>query len=326
MERRLFLGVLGGALVLPSLSASAQIAKHRKLIAVLFSSSQADNASTQSEFEKDIQLLGHRENQIDFAYRYANGNVKQMPSLAQELVLLEPDVILTGSVPATIAIKNATTKIPIVCASLGEPVSLGLVESYAHPGGNITGVATILEGMASKRLQLVREILPDAVRAGILVNTDNAAHAVQVRETKTAASGMNIQIATAEASKPDQIEEAFKNLERQDVQIIVVLLDQMFLQERKRIATLADAAHLPTIAAWRDHADVGGLMSYGVNLRESFRQAAGYVDLILKGTKPADLPVDFPAKQDLVINMKTAKTLGLTIPPSLLVRASDVIE
>jgi putative tryptophan/tyrosine transport system substrate-binding protein len=325
MERRSFLGALG-ALAFPTLLASAKNGKGRQLIGVLYSTSQADNAFLQSEFERNIHGLGYRENQIEFAYRFANGDVKRMPALAQELILLEPDVIVTGSVPATIAVKSATTKIPIVCASLGEPVSLGLVESYAHPGGNITGIASILEGMASKRLQLVREILPNAVRAGVLVNTDNAAHAVQVRETKDAASQMNIQIITAAVSKPDQIEEAFKNLEQQEVQIAIVLLDQMFLQERKRIAALADAAHLPTIAAWRDHADVGSLMSYGVNLRESYRQAAGYVDLILKGTKPSDLPVDFPTKQDLVINLKTAKTLGLAIPPSLLVRASDVIE
>jgi putative tryptophan/tyrosine transport system substrate-binding protein len=325
MERRLFLGALG-ALVLPSLSASAQNAKSRQLIAVLYSTSQADNAFLQSELERNIHGLGYRENQIEFAHRFANGDVKRMPALAREIILLEPDVIVTGSVPATIAVKNATAKIPIVCASLGEPVSLGLVASYAHPGGNITGVASILEGMASKRLQLVREILPNAVRAGILVNTDNAAHAFQVRETRTAASEMKIDIITAEVSRPDQIEEAFKSLEQQEAQIVIVLLDQMFLQERKRIATLAEAARLPTIAAWRDHADVGSLMSYGVNLRESYRQAAGYVDLILKGTKPSDLPIDFPAKQDLVINLKTAKALGLTIPPSLIVRASDVIE
>ena len=158
MERRLFLGALG-ALALPSLSASAQITKRRRLIAVLFSTSQAQNVSAQSELEKDIQNRGYRENEIEFVYRYANGDVKRMPALAQELILLEPDVIFTGSVPATIAAKAATNKIPIVCASLGEPVSLGLVDSYAHPGGNITGVASVLEGMASKRLQLVREIL-----------------------------------------------------------------------------------------------------------------------------------------------------------------------
>jgi putative ABC transport system substrate-binding protein len=249
-----------------------------------------------------------------------------MPSPAQEIVKLTPDVIVTGSVPATLAAKSATTTIPIVCASLGEPVSLGLVESYAHPGGNVTGVASFLEGMATKRLQLIREIFPNTVRIGLLINPDNPFAVFQAWETVAAAQEMKIEIISVEASSPDQVEGAFKKFERQNVQICIVPLDQMFLQERTRIIALAVAARLPTIAAWPDDAADGYLMSYGVSLRESYRQVAGYVARILEGTKASNLPVDFPAKVDLVVNLKMAKFLDITIPPNLLIQAAAVIE
>jgi putative ABC transport system substrate-binding protein len=282
-----------------------------------------------SGFSQGLQELGYAEGQnIDIVYRYAEGDQERIPLLADELVRLKPNVIIvTGSTDAVLAVKQATATIPIVSTVLSESAALaGLVESQARPGGQVTGIFTTLEGLTGKQLELLHELVPGATRIGMTLNTRHRAHTVWQQEVKAAANVLGVTLVPVDIRTASDLAAGFQTFVRERVELVLLLGDALVMNERRQIADLAAAARLHSIYAYREYAVAGGLISYGINLRENNRRAAAYVDKILKGSKPGDLPVEFPTKLEMVINLKTAKALGLTIPQSILLRADEVIE
>jgi putative ABC transport system substrate-binding protein len=320
--RREFIMLLGAAAWPATLV--AQVPTRRPLIAFMAVASPEASAPMVSAFLQGLRELGYRDgHEFDIAYRFADGDVAKLPRLAEELVRLKPDVIY--AINATPA-KLATSTIPIVSPVLNDPVRLGLVASYAHPGGNVTGIMSSLDGLPGKQVELARELIPGLVRLGMLVNVSSALSLPQRQNVELAARASKVELAPFEVRGPDDLDSAFQALARENAEALIVLGDTMFFSYRQRIAALAVAAKLPTIFGFRDHVDAGGLISYGVNIGANHRRAAAYVVEILKGAKPSNLPVEFPTKLELIINLKTAKALGLNIPPTLLARADEVIE
>jgi putative ABC transport system substrate-binding protein len=227
--------------------------------------------------------------------------------------------------PAAVAAKALTQTIPIVCPLLADPIHFGLIASESRPGGNVTGVLFRTEGLAGKQVELALQLMPGAAKIGFLVNVASGI-IIDRQELESACQTLGITSVPAEVRTPNDLDAAFRALANDGVQAVIVLVDGMFFSERNRIAALAAAARLPAIYGFRDHVDAGGLVSYGVNLAENFHRSATYVHKILKGAQPGDLPVEFPTKLELIINNKAAKALGLIIPPSVLVRADEVIE
>ncbi len=279
-------------------------------------------------FRQGLRELGYLEGQnLAIEYRWAAGRPERLPDLATELVRLRVDVIVTGPQLAPHAAKNATTSIPIVFAVASNPVEEGLVASLARPGGNITGLAiTAGPEIFGKHLELLKEAVPRISRVGILRNPDNLAHPLILRQGEAAARALDVQLQILEARGPAEIDAAFATMTSQRAGGVLVLRDPVFYSHRARIAALAAKSRLPAVYGLREHAEAGGLMAYGANVGHLYRRAAAYVDKILKGAKPADLPVEQPTRFELVINLKTAKALGLTIPPSVLIRADQVIQ
>jgi len=258
--------------------------------------------------------------------RYADGDGSRLPLLAEELVRLKPDVILVGTTPGALAAKQATASIPIVGINMTDPVGFGLIASEARPGTNVTGVLYRLEGMAGKQMEIALDLMPGTSKMGVLVDVTNPSNMLQLREVEAAAGKLAVSIAPVNIRTADEISAAIQAFVRERASIVIVLAAAMFVNARRQIATFALASHLPTIYNFREHVEDGGLISYGVDLRQNFRRAAYFVDKILKGAKPADLPIEFPTKVELVVNVTTAKAIGLTIPPTLLGRADEVIE
>jgi putative ABC transport system substrate-binding protein len=269
-----------------------------------------------------MRRLGYVEgSNVRFEFRFADGYLERLPVLAIELVHLSPRVIVSTPLPAHLAAQKATSTIPIVMASGADPVGFGLVASLSHPGGNVTGLANFAEILASKQIDLLREMLPGLARIGLLVNISNQLHVPQLRQTKIAAEAAGILLVPVEVGSPDKLEPAFKTLGTERVQALLVPPDTAFHSRRRQIAELAATTRLPAIYGYREHVEDGGLISYGPDIPDQYRRAATYVDKILKGTQPADLPVEQPTKIELVINLKTARALGLEIPATLLARA-----
>jgi ABC-type uncharacterized transport system substrate-binding protein len=278
-------------------------------------------------FRDGLRNLGHIEGRnVRFEYRFADGDLERLSALAAELVRLSPNVVVSSPVPANLAIAKATSTIPIVMASGADPVGFGLVKSLSHPGGNVTGLTNFAEELASKQIDLMRELLPGLARLAALVNVANPLHVPQWRETQAAAAQAAIALVPFEFRSPDQLEEAFARFASERADALLVPPDVTFTTHRRRIINLALDARLPTIFFLRQSAEDGGLMSYGTNQVENYRRAATYVDKILKGAKPQDLPIERPTKIELIINLTTAKALGLEVPPTLLARADEVIE
>ena len=274
-----------------------------------------------------LQELGYVEGrEFEIIYRYADGDMTRLPALADELVQRKPTIIVTTNTATTIAVRQVTATIPIISAILTDPVGLGLVASHSRPGGNVTGIEFTLEGLPGKLLELSREVVPSASRIGMLVNIRNPSNLVQQRDTEAAAASSGVKLSIAEVRAVGDLDAAFEPLALARVQVLLVPGDLMFLTERRRVAASALAARLPTVFAGREFVEDGGLISYGISVLENWRRVADYVDKVLKGAKPADLPVQFPTKLELVINLKTAKALGLEVPPTLLARADEVIE
>jgi putative ABC transport system substrate-binding protein len=325
MKRRDFITLLGGAtaIVWPHAVLSAQ----RPLVAILVGGSSTDASRWLDGFLQGMQELGYVEGRnVEIAYRYAGGYLERMPALANDLVQLSPQVFVTGNIAGTLAIKKATATIPIVNPTLVDPVGFGLVTSHARPGGQVTGILTTLDTLPGKQLQLALEVLPGATRIGMLVNSSSPSNVAHRRDAEALATALAIKLVPVEVRSPVDIDAAFQTLAQQRTEILFLPNDGMLLSERKRVAALAAAARLPAIYGFREHVEDGGLMSYGINLRENWRRAAAFVHEILKGAKPGDLPVEFPTRLELVINLKSAKALGLIIPPTLLTRADEVIE
>jgi ABC-type uncharacterized transport system substrate-binding protein len=262
---------------------------------------------------------------VDITYRFAEGRLDRFPALSAELVGLTPDVIVATVTPAAVATRALTKSIPIVCPLLADAIKLGLIASEARPGGNVTGVSFRTEGLTEKQVELALQMIPDLAKIGFLVNVASGI-IIDRPELESTCRRLGINAVPAEVRAPNDLDAAFQSLASDNVQAVIVLVDGMLFSERDRIAALAASKRLPAIYAFRDHVDAGGLVSYGVNLSENFHRAAAYVHKILKGAKPGDLPVEFPTKLEPIINYKAAKALGLNIPPSVLVRADEVIE
>ena len=278
-------------------------------------------------FQEGLRELGYVEGQnIVIEYRSADGKDERLPGLAAELVRLKVDVIVSASPPATEAAKRATSTVPIVFALSGDPVAAGLVASLARPGGNITGLATISGEVVGKQLELLKRVAPKVSRVAVLQNPSNPGHALTLPQAEGAARALGVQLQVLKARTPSEIEVAFAAMRSQRADGALVLRDAMFREQRAQIVALAAKSRLPAVYGLREEAEAGGLMAYGASVPQLFRRAATYVDKILKGAKPADLPVEQPTKFELVINLKTAKALGLTIPPSLLGQADQVIQ
>jgi putative tryptophan/tyrosine transport system substrate-binding protein len=320
--RRLVLAA-AGALLLPR-AARAQMAKRR--IALLSAASRSLFEPYLGAFRQGLRALGYGEESLKIEERYADGHLDRLPDLAAELVHLAPEVIVAGSSPTVKALKRETSTIPIVMGAVGDPVGLGFVASLAHPGGNITGPTTEVQDLSGKWLQLLKTTIPDAGRIAILLNPGNPTAPVILQGVQQAARSLHIELLSFEAHGPDEIDDAFAAITRQQAEGLIVVGDPLFLSEKSRIVDLATNHKLPAIYRWREFVQIGGLMSYGADLSDNFRRAATYVDKILKGAKPADLPVEQPTKFELIVNLKTAQTLGLTIPPAILAGADEVIE
>jgi putative tryptophan/tyrosine transport system substrate-binding protein len=259
-------------------------------------------------------------------YRYADGDLARLPRLAAELTSLHPDLFVVARTAAALAAKRAAPNTPIVVAAATNPVRFGLAKDRARPGGNVTGMLAGFEGLAGKQLELGLQLLPGKGQAGMLVNPSNVISGSHQQDAEIAAQAKGADLTWATASTPVDLDRAIHELASRRVDFFIVPADAMFLSERRRIAELELSLNLPAVYAFREHVEAGGLMSYGVDLRGQFRRAAAYVDKILRGTSPSDLPFEQPTTFELIINLRTARTLGLTVPPSLLARADEVIE
>ena len=331
MNRR-YLGIVVAALGLlltAPLAADAQQAGKVPRIGFLSLTSPSDRPALLDAFRQGLREVGWVEGQnIVIDYRYAEGRVDRLPDLPAELVRLKVDLIVAsaGTQVATAA-KNATETIPIVMIFVRDPVGNGLIASLARPGGNVTGVSGSagLEIFA-KQLELLKETVPKIRRVAILSNPTNAYHQLAIREVNVAARSLGVELQLLGARGPNEFDGAFAAMAKERVGALLVLSDAIFGYHQTRLVDLAARSRLPAAYSVRDYVEAGGLMSYGPSLLDSYRQAAAYVDRILKGAKPAELPVEQPSKYELVINLKTAKVLGLTIPPSLLARADEIIQ
>jgi putative ABC transport system substrate-binding protein len=326
MRRREFLLLSGGVAAAWPRGVIAQTPAKRPLIAYLAGATRERTSREIGAFVQGLQELGFVEGRdFDIEYRFTDGLVDRSGALAEELLKLKPNVIFAAITPAVVAARALTQTVPIVCPLLVDPIRFGLIASESRPGGNVTGVLSRVDGLAGKQLEFGLKVIPDATRVGMLVNALSGI-TTDRQEVEQASQTLGVKLISAEVHAPDDIDKAFQTLANDRVQAAIVLVDAMFFNERQRIAAVATAARLPTIFGFRAHVDAGGLVSYGINQPASFHRAAAYVVRILKGTKPGDLPVEFPTKLELVINLKAAKALGLTVPPSVLTFADEVIE
>jgi len=325
MNRRAFVTGLAAVLAAP-LAVEAQQLRRVYRVGVLFPT-PISRIPAAGVFRQGLRDLGYIEGQnLVLEYRTIEADrLDLLPALAAELVAINVDIIFAVA-GAAHAAKNATKIIPIVFAGVGDPVGTGLVASLAHPGGNVTGLTNTAPDLSGKRLQLLKELVPSVSRVGLLWNSANPIVRQQLPETEAAARVLKTQLQMVAVRSPDEFESALSVMAEQRVGALVVIADVLTIAHRERIASLALQNRLPAISEFRDFAVSGGLAAYGPDAIDTARRAAGYVDKILKGAKPADLPVEQPTKFELVINMKTAKALGLTIAPSLLLRADQVIE
>ena len=324
-RRRFLLTSLAGALAAPP-TAETQPAGKSHRISFLALTPGEDTTSMKALVERLHELSYSEGKNMIFEYRSAEGRPERLPQLAMELVRARPDVLIAGFGTLTAqAAKAATLTIPIVFTTVGDPVGAGVVASLARPGGNVTGLSGLTE-IGGKRLELLQELIPGKQVVAVLLNPDTPFTRLALSEIKTAAEAERIRLEVLEARTPDQLSGRFVAAIKAGAGGLLVLEDPLMYELRRQISDLAARFRLPAVYTYRDYAQAGGLMSYGTDRRQIYRRAAEYVDKILKGAKPADLPVEQPTRFELVINLRTAKALGLTIPPSLLARADQVIE
>jgi len=327
MNRTSLIYYLLGFLLLPCINlAEAQPPKKVPQIGFPIVGSASATSGRIEAFRQGLRDLGYIEGQnLIIEYRYAEGKLDRLPELAAELVRLKVDAIFVQSTPAVQAAKKATTTVPIVSVS-GDPVGLGLVASLARPGGNVTGLANLTSELAGKRLELLKEVVPRISRVAVLWNPDASSSALRMRETDAAAASLGIKLQPVEVRAANDFERAFSALKRERADALFPLRSPFISNHVKRIVELAAKNRVPGMYDASEFAEAGGLMSYGTMLADLDRRAATYVDKILKGAKPAELPVEQPTKFEFVINLKAAKQIGLTIPPNVLVRADKVIK
>ena len=326
--RRELLSALGVAAVTWPFGAWAQVsAKKRILVGWLSGSASKVAGLFANDFLDGMRDLGYIDGRdFDMVSRYAEGIQDRLPALAEEIVGLKPDVIVAAAVNAAVPARAATSAIPIVCPALADAVHLGLIATEARPGGNVTGIEPYVAGLPAKQMEFAREIAPGATRIGLLTNLQDPKAPPQRQELVSAAKALELAIAEADVNNPDEIERAMEALASSRVDVVIVLQTGLLLSLGRQIAEFAAAKRLPTVYGYREHVLDGGLISYGVDLRWCYRRGAYFVDKILHGTPPGELPVEFPTKMMLSINLKTAKALGIAVQPALLGLADEVIE
>jgi ABC-type uncharacterized transport system substrate-binding protein len=327
LRRREFMTLLGGAAAAWPLAARAQQPGKMYRIGFLGNSTAALEGSLVGSLREGLRDLGYVEGQnILIEYRWAEGQYEQFPALIAELLAQRVEVIVTAGTPASLAVKNATTSVPLVMVAVGDPVTTGLVASLARPGGNITGLTSTSEELDGKRLELLREVIPKLSHVAVFWNPENPTLLTSLKEMRAAAQVLGIKVQVLEVRTPADLEETFKAIVRERPGALLVMGDRLFLHNRQRIMDFATKQRLPVVPGHPELVEAGGLMSYGASYPGMHRRAAYFVDRILKGAKPVDLPVERPTKFELVINLKTARALGLEVPPTLLARADEVIE
>src|SRR6516225_2571146 len=329
MKRRQFVTLIGGAAAAWPLTARGQLTRRRPLIGRLSTGSKDVPPVSKyiGRFLAGMQELGYVEGRnFDMTYAMADFHADRLPQVTAELVKLAPDVIWAGGTLEAVAVRKATATIPIVVGALADPIALGFATSDARPTGNLTGITPYVKGLPAKQLELAREVVPGATRIGLVDDvTDPKAHP-QRQEIEAAGRTLGIEVVPAEVRTAADIDAAYQALVSAGVQAVVVEQSNMLLFARQPIAEAAASKRLPTVYGYREHVEAGGLVSYGVNLDWCNHRVAYYVDRILKGAKPSDLPIEFPTEIEMVINLKTAKAFGLQISPMLLTRADEVIE
>jgi putative ABC transport system substrate-binding protein len=327
MNRKIFSFALGAMLFALCSSVEPQQPKKVARIAYLAASPASANAGRLEAFRQGLREIGYLEGEnIVIEDRYADGKFDRLPGLAAELVRLRLDVIITAGPPVTRAVKEATATIPVVMAQDGDPVGNGFVASLARPGGNITGMSQLAPEISGKQLELLKETVPKLSRVAVLGTSTRPGNAQALKATELAAGTFGVQLQYLDVRGPKDIETAFREARQGRAGAVLVLQGPVFTSQRTQVAELASKTRLPAIYPQTEYTEAGGLMCYGVNTPDLFRRAAYHVDKILKGAKPADLPIEQPTKFELVINLKAAKQIGLTIPPNVLARADKVIR
>ena len=328
MKRRNFIALLGSVAVgWPLATRAQQSAGKIWRVGMLETISRQRNAANLAAFQRGLRELGYAEGQNLFIeYRSADGRAERFPDLASELVRLKVDVIVTRGTPAILAAKNATTVIPIVMAAIGEPLATGAVANLARPGGNVTGLSSFATELVSKRVELVKEMIPGITRIAGLFNMGNPVVPPEWEAAKAAALSLGIELNLLDVRNSQDLSRAFEPEIRRRADALLVSLDGFIQANQATILDLVARRRLPAMYPSREFVDDGGLLAYGVSYPPLYHRAATFVDKIFKGAKPADLPVEQPTKMELIINLKTAKALGLAVPPTLLVAADEVIE
>jgi putative ABC transport system substrate-binding protein len=324
MQRRDFIVLLSAAAAWP-LAARADPKIPR--IGFMGNSTAALEANLVDAFRAGLRELGYEEGRnIDIEFRWANGKYDRFPALVSELIADQVDLIVTAGTPASMAVKKATTVVPLVMVAVGDPVGTGLVASLARPGGNLTGLSSIAPDLEGKRLQLLREVVPALSRVAMFVNSLNPFHISSMDQARAAAQAMGIKVQMHDIRKSEDLDGAFAAIRKERPDALLILADRLFLHDRQRIVEFAKEQRLPNVNAYKELVEDGGLMSYGPSYEDMHKRAAIYVDKILKGAKPADLPIEQPSKFTFVVNLKAAKALGLTVPSQLLGLSDQLIE
>ena len=327
MKRRDFITLLGGAAAALPLAARAQQQTKIPRVGLLSTFSPSETRPWHQALRQGLRDLGWVEGEnISIEYRYAEGRLDRLPALATDLVRLQVDLIFTDTTSPALAVKNVTRTIPIVVASASDFIETGLAQSLARPGGNITGLDQIAPELGGKRLELLKEIVPNLASLAMLWNLQNKTSTRNWNELKDPARQLGLALHSLEVRNADELDKALEGATSARADALAILPEPVFVANLKRIADFAAKNHLPSIFHLKEFADVGGLLTYGPHRSDLFRRSAAYIDKILKGAKPADLPIQLPTKFELVINLKTARALGLDVPPSLLARADEVIE
>ena len=326
-RREFILAMTGGLLAAPLAAEAQQAGKVWRIGLLSYAASDSGGAARWKAFRERLRELGYVEGQnVFFESRWGDAQVGRLRGLAAELTDAKVDILVTASSEAALAAKQATRSIPIVTATGGDPVRLGIVAGLARPGGNVTGVFSLSNDLAGKRLEFLKQLIPRVARVAFLRESDNRASALNLRDAESAARPLGLVVQSVGVRGPKELAVAFVAMKRARADAVIVLESTAFFPDRQRIADLALRRRLPMAAQVREYAEAGALISYGTDYFDLFRRAAMYVDKILKGAKPADLPIEQPTKFELIINLKNAKALGLTIPQSLLQRADQVIE
>jgi putative ABC transport system substrate-binding protein len=325
-HRREFLALLAGVAATHPLAARAQQG-HVYRVGFMGNSTAALETNLVEPFRKGLHELGYEEGRnLAIEYRWADGHYERFPALVAELIAAKVDVIVTAGTPASLAVQKSGTTIPLVMVAVGDPVGTGLVASLARPGGNATGLSSIAPDLEGKRLELLRDVVPNFAHVAVLWNPSNPFHTISLQHARDAAKVLHIKLLAVPVRTTEELGQGFAAILSERPDALLVLADRVFLHDRKSLMEFTLQHRLPGVYAYRELVEAGGLMSFGPDYADMHRRAATYVDKILKGAKPADLPVEQPTRFEFILNLKTAKTLGLTVSPMLLARADEVIE